>query len=64
MPMTPHPPTNAAIERCARYLVIVPSGARPAPLIPSLQRMFELTPAEVRNAIERSNQLRLKRVRT
>lgn len=49
---------SAAVEECARFLLAVPPGERPRPLIPAMREMFGLTPAEACEAIKLSHDMR------
>jgi hypothetical protein len=49
---------SAAVDECARYLVSVPPGERPAPLVPAMREMFGLTAVEVCQAIQESHLIR------
>lgn len=49
---------SAAVDECARYLAVVPTLERPAPLVPALRAMFGLTSIEVCEAIRAAQQIR------
>lgn len=49
---------SAAFDEAVVYLVAVPPGERPRPLVPALRQMFGLTPVECCEAIAASHRRR------
>ncbi|MER8431392.1 hypothetical protein NKH15_13755 [Mesorhizobium caraganae] len=46
---------SAAIDQAAQWLATTPPRQRPAPLVPAMREMFNLTPVETCEAIRQSH---------
>lgn len=46
---------SAAIDQAAEWLATTPPRQRPAPLVPAMREMFNLTPVEAYAAIRQSH---------
>ncbi|WP_136619037.1 MULTISPECIES: hypothetical protein [Mesorhizobium] len=49
---------SAAIDQAAEWLATTPPRQRPAPLVPAMREMFNLSPVEVCEAIRESHLIR------